>query len=98
MKKLNWPTFSHLRLLLAPGIELLRKNTSEMVYFKKIKRLFFDHFLTKMHIFSINRHLKVVEGYLSKSCKKSSLYLLAVTNDSVFKSAPLHITAYFRRK
>ena len=35
--------------------------------------------------------------YLSR-VKKSNLYLLAVTNDSVFESAPLHITAYFRRK
>ena len=35
--------------------------------------------------------------YLSR-VKKSSLYLLVVTNVSVLKSAPLHITTYFRRK
>ena len=69
-----------------------------MVYFKNSERIFFGHFLTKMHIFAINRHLKLVESckfvwwssnHLSKSCKKSSLYLLAVTNDSVFKSAQI---------
>ena len=28
----------------------------------KFERIFFGHFLTKMHIFDINWHLKVVEG------------------------------------
>ena len=75
---------------LAPGIEFLSKNTPEMVYFNNFERIFSGHFLTKMHIFAINRHLKIVGPptiHLSR-VKKSSLYLLAVTNDSVFKSAP----------
>ena len=44
------------------GIEFLGKIISEMFYFKKIERIFDDHFLTKMHIFAMNRHLKVVES------------------------------------
>ena len=48
------PKFLHIRLFLS-------KNRSEMVYFKKFERIF-CHFLTKMHIFAINRHLKKVES------------------------------------
>ena len=67
---------------------------------------FFDYFFDKNTYFvhksalENGRRLKFVWAptiYLSR-VKKLSLYLLGVTNDSVFKSAPLHITAYFRRK
>ena len=50
---------SHFRIFLEPGIEFLGKNTSQMVDFKIFERIIFSHFLTN---FSINRHMKVVEG------------------------------------
>ena len=52
----------HFRLFLAPENEFLSKNTSEVVCFKKFERILFCHFLAKMHIFAINRHLKEVEN------------------------------------
>ena len=67
-----------------------------MVDFKIFERIIFSHFLTNFShksAYESGRRLKICLGssnHLSKSCiKKSSLYLLAVTNDSVFKSALL---------
>ena len=40
----------------------LGKNTSDMVNFENFERIYFGHFLTKMHIFAINRHLEMVES------------------------------------
>ena len=50
------------KTIFGTGNRIFGKNTSEMVYFKKCKIIFFGHFLTKKHIFAINRHLKMVES------------------------------------
>ena len=77
-----------------------------MVYFKKIETIFRPFFNKNAHfrhksVLENGRMLKFFVGppniYLSR-VKKSSLYLLPVTNDSRLKSAPLHITAYFLPK
>ena len=61
-KNRNRTKFSHYRLFLVPGIKFLGKNTAKTVYLKNIERIFFDHFLTKINIFAINQHLKILEG------------------------------------
>ena len=77
---------SHFRLFLAPGIDFLGKNTSEMVYFKNLERIIFRPFFDKTAYHTIfspkishkstlesGRKLNFFWGsfkHLSKSCKK----------------------------
>ena len=77
-------------------------NWPKFSHYREFFRLFFDKNTFFLHKSALENggRLKFVWAptiYLSR-VKKLSLYLLGVTNDSVFKSAPLHITAYFRRK
>ena len=60
----------HFRLILTPGIDIVGKNTSEMVYLKKIEKKLknlFQPFLTKnVHFrrkYADNRRLKMVESW-----------------------------------
>ena len=62
--------------------QIFGQKIHHVVYFNNFERIIFGYFLTKTHIFAINRHLKVVEGckfvwgssnHLSKSCKKNQV-------------------------